>query len=539
MKRLTMMLSVLLAAAVCCGADLKVHPIFGKNMLMQRNAVIPLSGKAKPGADVTIKFKGKTSVVKADKDGKWRLDIPPMEADTQEATMIITSGKERKVFTGILVGDVILLSGQSHMATSYGYKLSELKNDDPKRKLPAETCKALTDEINNTLAAEKDDVLLRSCSVWSDGTTSWWTGKRENVRRFSVAGHNIAKVLRRELNVPVALISMSRGSSSIESWIPPEYFDHPVLVSEKPNIAKYLAFRDAHKAKTLTHAELEAYMVDLYNQPRWRRYRSAHVKNGKVSPKVSLFHQGSVQPTACFENQTKAVNPFPVKAMIWWQGETNYREPFGDYTKKLRILFSAYRKLWNRPDLPIAVILQGQRINYKGLYNLARLEQYEAVNGLPNTYMVNNLMTPIAEVGMVHPYHEKIQAGKDAGALLLKHVYGKDSIASGPFFDSAKIADGKAVVSLRFAKGLKTTDGKAPVGFELAGKDGKYYEASAVIDGEKVIVSSDKVAEPCYVRYMWEDVKNVCNLVNEENLTAFPFDTQLKFFQKPNVINGK
>ena len=536
MKRFILMSFVYMLAAVCCGADLSVHPVFGKNMVLQRGVVIPLFGKAKPGADVSIKFRGKTTVVKADENGKWQLDLQPMKADSKNSTMVISSGKEKKIFTNILVGDVILLSGQSHMATSYSYKLSELKDSDPKRKLPPETCKALIDEINETVAnADKDD-LLRSCSVWSDGTTTWRNGAKD-VDKFSVAGHNIAKVLRKELNIPIAIIGMSRGSSSIESWIPPEYFDDPCLVSEKPNIAKFLAFNKARVEKTLTDEQLEAYIIDLYNQPRWQRYRSAHVKNGKVSPKVSLFHQGSVQPTACYENMTKSICPFPVKAFVWWQGETNYREPDGDYTKKLRILFSAYRKLWNKPELPIMVILQGQKISYKGLFNKARLEQYNAVEGVPNTYLANNLMTPIAEVNMVHPYHEKIQAGKETGALILKHVYGKDAMGCGPVFDSVKFENGKAVVSLRFAKGLKTSDGKDPVGFEIAGKNKKYYAAEAVIDGEKVIVSSPKVAEPCYVRYFWEDVKNVCNLRNAEDLTAFPFDTQLEFFQKPNTIN--
>lgn len=38
---------------------------------------------------------------------------------------------------------------------------------------------------------------------------------------------------------------------------------------------------------------------------------------------------------------------------------------------------------------------------------------------------------------------------------------------------------------------------------------------------------------------MWEDVDNVSNLVNAEDLTAFPFDTQYEFFQKKNKINAK
>ena len=539
MKRLTAIFCLFMCAAICFGADLKVKPIFGGNMVLQRNKVIPLTGTTAPEAEVKVKFKGKTFTAKAAKDGAWLINLPPMEADSNSADMIITSAGKRKVFRNILVGDVILLSGQSHMATTYSYKLWELANTDPKKQ-SAETCKRLTAEINDTVKNAGNDPLLRSCSVWGDGTASWRKHDDKEVVFFSVAGPNIAKVLRKELNIPIALISMSEGSSSIESWIPAEYFDHPCLKNEKPNIAKFLAFNKAYRAKKLTPEILDAYMVDLYSQPRWKIQKNNYIKDGKFkqnTKKAAIFHQGAVQPTACFERKGKSVAGFPVSALVWWQGETNYREPAGEYAQKMQILFSAYRKIWNNPELPIVVILQGQRSIYKGLYSQARLEQFNGVAGMKNTYLANNLMTPLAEISMVHPYHEKIRAGKDTAALLLKHLYKRNITACGPLFDSVKFENGKAIVSLRFAAGLRTADGKAPVGFEIAGKDKKYYPADARIEGEKVVVSSKAVSEPCFVRFMWEDVANVCNLVNAENFTAYPFDTTLEFFQKPNNIN--
>ena len=541
MNRLILFFCSLMFTAVCCGADLKPDAMFRSYMVLQQDRVIPVTGKAKPGAEVKMTFKGKAYTTTADENGRWKIELAPMKADSKNARMIITSGEEKFLIHSVLVGEVILLSGQSHIATSFGYKRSELQSTD-KRKLPPEVYQSLLDEINSTINNVEEDLLLRSCTVWSDGTGSWWKCNAKELKSFSVAGYNLAKVLRKELNVPVALISMSRGSSSIESWIPAEYFDHPALKNEKSNIPKFLAFNKANKAKTITPEELEAYMVDLYNQPRWARWKNNYIKDGKLKKnavKLALFHSGSVQPTACYENIAKSVCPFPARALVWWQGETNYREAPGQYAQKLRILFEAYRKLWNTPDMPIVVILQGQRKQYAGLYTIGRLDQFNGVADVANTYLVNNLMTPIAEIGMVHPYHEKIQAGKDAAALFLKNFYGKGGIGSGPLFDKAVIKDGKAVVTFRFSDGLKTSDGKAPVGFELAGKDKKYYPAEAEIKDGSVVVSSAKVASPEFVRYMWEDVKNVCNLVNADNLTAFPFDTQYEFFQKPNTINGK
>jgi sialate O-acetylesterase len=46
--------------------------------------------------------------------------------------------------------------------------------------------------------------------------------------------------------------------------------------------------------------------------------------------------------------------------------------------------------------------------------------------------------------------------------------------------------------------------------------------ASAAIDGNQVVVKSDVVAEPVYVRYGWANSPQ-CNLFNGEGLPASPF----------------
>jgi sialate O-acetylesterase len=59
-------------------------------------------------------------------------------------------------------------------------------------------------------------------------------------------------------------------------------------------------------------------------------------------------------------------------------------------------------------------------------------------------------------------------------------------------------------------------------GFEVAGADGKFVPATAKIDGNTVVASSDAVTEPRFVRYGWANSPQ-CNLFNEEGLPASPF----------------
>jgi sialate O-acetylesterase len=61
-------------------------------------------------------------------------------------------------------------------------------------------------------------------------------------------------------------------------------------------------------------------------------------------------------------------------------------------------------------------------------------------------------------------------------------------------------------------------------GFAVAGDDGKFVWADAVIEGDTVVVSSPAVAQPVAVRYGWDD-NPACNLYNRENLPAVPFRT--------------
>ena len=61
-------------------------------------------------------------------------------------------------------------------------------------------------------------------------------------------------------------------------------------------------------------------------------------------------------------------------------------------------------------------------------------------------------------------------------------------------------------------------------GFGIAGADRKFVWADAVIDGNKVIVSSPEVKEPVAVRYGFSQ-SPVCNLYNEAGLPASPFRT--------------
>jgi sialate O-acetylesterase len=99
-----------------------------------------------------------------------------------------------------------------------------------------------------------------------------------------------------------------------------------------------------------------------------------------------------------------------------------------------------------------------------------------------------------------------------------------------------KTKKGKLIVSFTNADGLKTSDGKQPNFFTIAGDDGKFIDAKAVISGSTVILSSPQVKNPKAVRFAWTEVARP-NLVNKENLPAVPFRTDaLPWEYKPMLV---
>ena len=84
-----------------------------------------------------------------------------------------------------------------------------------------------------------------------------------------------------------------------------------------------------------------------------------------------------------------------------------------------------------------------------------------------------------------------------------------------------------AFVSFDYAEGMKASEGEELRTFEIAGEDQVFYPASAVVEGNRIKVWSDKVKEPKVVRYAWQPFTRA-NLVNGAGLPASTFRSDMK-----------
>jgi sialate O-acetylesterase len=108
-------------------------------------------------------------------------------------------------------------------------------------------------------------------------------------------------------------------------------------------------------------------------------------------------------------------------------------------------------------------------------------------------------------------------------------AYGNDKIVySGPVLKSAARDGNRVILEFDHAgSGLMVKGGGDLYYFAIAGADRKFVWAEAVIKDNTVVVKSDEIADPQYVRYAWADNPEGANLYNIDGLPASPFEADL------------
>lgn len=230
-------------------------------------------------------------------------------------------------------------------------------------------------------------------------------------------------------------------------------------------------------------------------------------------------------PTVLFNAMINPLIPYGIKGFLWYQGESNAGEAY-NYRKLFPMLITDWRQRWQHGNLPFLFVQLANYMKTKPLPSeneWAELREAQTLTlSLPNTGMACAI--DIGESNDIHPKNKQ-EVGRRLALTANKLVYKQDCIASGPMYKSFRMEGNRIRISFtNTGSGLSTKDGKEVTGFAIAGKDKQFYWAKAIVEGDHVIVYSDKVAEPVAVRYAWAD-NPACNLVNAEGLPAVPFRT--------------
>ena len=315
---------------------------------------------------------------------------------------------------------------------------------------------------------------------------SWAEGSETSVAPASAVAWYFAREIHQQTGVAVGIIDNAVGGTSMEAYMP---------------------------RRALTTETLFPLMDDWMNAgiaPEWHRERAK--KNLSANTSAVVPHH-PYEPTFLYNAEVVDMIDFGFRGVLWYQGETNAT----DITNRVawdidhnQALFEGLINSWRSEagrDFPFYYVqLPNLNRNWAPFRDMQR-------RVLTDSGIENLGMAVILDQGNstdVHP-NNKVEVGKRLSLIARNQLYGEpDLVYSGPIFNGDFEVSGSSVI-VGFdhtGDGLTTDDCLDITGFEVAGSDGRWYPAKALIsrdDFSRLIVSSDQVSAPQSVRYAWAD----------------------------------
>ena len=461
------------AMAASAGAKVTLPSIISDNMVLQQQTEAALWGWSEPGRKVVVKTSWdhkKYTAVADSQSGKFSLTVTTPEAGGPY-TIEFNDG-EKLTVGNVLVGEVWFCSGQSnmeHYMKGFGGEPVEgaaelISVADPKRQL--RIC-----QVTKTSSLKEEESV----------EAKWWLNDSESVSLCSAVAYFFADRLEKALDIPVAVIVDCWGGSTIWTWMSEE-----LLRKDFP-------------------------WVDL-------RHLSGEREAGNEYQDPCMLYNGMVKP----------IVPYTFKGILWYQGCSDRGNP-ANYANMQTAYVQMMRDIFNVPEAPfyfvqIAPFWYWDETDTQSGYFLTD-GQEATLDRIPHSGMVTTC--DLGAYKSIH-YPAKKPVGERLALLALTHDYGVKGInADPPRFDGFRIEEGKVLAHFTMCGGLNPIN--TPLsGFEIAGPDGVYHEAEAMVNPgcyDEVMVWSEEVPEPVNARYCY---RNWCHgmLYNNSGIPACPFRTE-------------
>jgi sialate O-acetylesterase len=497
---------------------LKAAAVFSNNMVLQREKNINIWGTSSNGSRVTVTLAGHSASAKVT-EGKWMAILPCLPAGGPYAVNI-SDGDSSILFDNVMIGEVWLAGGQSNMEL-------ELQNSKDGR--------TVVDNINNSNVRFYNVQRLSYIDeefFEKESENAWQECSPETAGTWSAVGYYCAEKLARELNVTVGIIGCNWGGTSASAWISTEN-----LELDKDTNTYVEEYHRANEGRSF-----EQYLEELndYNiwYPEWqKRVEKCYAENPGIlwsevlkiagecrwpeplGPK-SPFRAGGV-----YETMLKRVVPYTLRGFIYYQGESDDHKP-KIYGKLLTKLIEQWRTDWEDEELPFILVqlpmFIGREDTDKKNWPIIREQQMLVHKTIKNTGIA--VILDCGEFDNIHPL-DKETVGFRLALQALFHVYRQDIEAYGPIYKGLSYVENSIVLNFEHVEDGIVVKGEKPEGFEIAGEDKEFIKAEIEIQGNKIVVYSEKVPEPKYARYAWTNYGAV-TIFNKAGLPLGTFRTR-------------
>ena len=473
MKRLLWLALACLLIPVSLVAKVVPHHLVSDHMVLQQSTSVRLWGTGDPGktVKVTASWSANTWSAKVQNDGKWEVKIETPKASYEPQTVTFDDG-EKLTIKDILIGEVWVAGGQSNMEMP-------LKGYD---NCPVEGFLDVIADAANPPAVRYAKIPAVDSGVPLDDTDCHWTVvDRNTVAEASATAYFFARMLSRQLDMPVGVIESNKGGTRVEGWLNKKnletYTDEPV--DEKEIKAKYF----------FMHYPL-------------------------------LWYNGTFHP----------IIKYTIKGFIFYQGCSNVGDPAGRYAERLALMVKQWREEFGLGDIPFHYVQIspwagdfGEKPDADDVSRI-RIEQQQAAANIPNSAVIctDDCVYPY-EINQIHPT-QKRKVGERLAMLTLNRTYGQTWFPyESPTFKSMQVDGDKVYLTFDHMDGGFNRMWDIQ-GFEVAGEDRVFHPAPGTYNRGRVYVSSPEVPHPVAVRYSFRNFAPG-NFGNSRGLPLFPFRT--------------
>ena len=502
MRRSWLAAVVFIAWAQAGFAAVRLPAVFSDHMVLQQQMPLTVWGWAEPGERVEVEFRNQRVPVTADRDGRWSAWLAPETAGGPfELTVRGASTTQR--FSDVLVGEVWIASGQSNMQ----WTVARAKD----------AAKEMADAKHPQIRLFSVQRVTASKPLEDVSPAAWMVTTPETIREFSAVGYFFARELQATRNVPVGIIHSSWGGTPAEAWTSQRTLEQdPAL---QPVLWQYRRIEAEYPSGKYGFDE---------RQPLWSEAAAARQAKGEIAPGAPGAPRGAPddphRPASLYNAMIAPLTPFAIRGAIWYQGETNALRSW-DYQRLFSAMIQDWRQAWNRGDFPFLFV---QLANFRpnpptpGVSWWSHVREAQRLTlGLPNTAMASAI--DIGNPNDIHPL-DKQEVGHRLALAARAVAYDESMTYAGPLYEGMSLQGDRIRIRFRHTgKGLVLDTSKGS-GFTVAGPDGRFVAALAVVEGDTLVVSSRDVVAPVAVRYAWED-DPVTSLRNREGLPASPFRT--------------
>jgi sialate O-acetylesterase len=512
-RKIRMVLGLLALMTTAQGGAVEFAPVFNNGTVLQAALPVNIWGRAEPGATVKVTFAGQEKSTISDKEGRWMLQLDPLEPSAKPRTLTASGAGATASLADVVVGEVWIAAGQSNMV----WPLSGSEDG------AASLAKTLP-LIRFVIVPSQAGLPARP---FTPEQLAWRSFAPGNNRKLAAVAFHFAEYLQTETGGVIGIIQSSVGGTPAEAWTPLAALrSRPELASHADLITQAL---DSGKSADELRRAVEDHRNFVAATRRWARTKEGPRPKPVPAPDPGNPWLGG-SPTVLYENMVAPLVPYTVRGIIWYQGESNALKP-DEYRTLFPTLIGAWREAWQRPELPFLFVQLAAFDDPKPERDFPGLRAAQSFtrDTVPHTGMA--VAIDAGERKNIHPKFKK-PVGERLARLALAQVYGREVAARGPVMSRAEAKDGAIVVAFDHAGGgLKTSDGRTEIpGFEVAGPDGKFEAATARLDGPaSVVLQSAAVTTPVSARYAWAPwIEPPVALQNSNGLPAEPGQLDLR-----------